>query len=303
MEAKLIVHGGAWNIPAELHAAHVAGVRRAVSEVFPKLQGGMSALDAVEAAVKVMEEDPTFDAGRGSVLNAQGEIEMDAMIMNGTNLSFGAVASVQNILHPITAARLVMEKTEHCFLVSEGAQRFARKMELFELAPQELLSARELAFYEEVKNDPSFSTRDPFDALPRGTVGAVALDKRGHLAAATSTGGTPRKLPGRVGDTPIVGAGTYANDERGAASATGWGEAIMKIVLCKVVCDLLQEHSAASAAEIGIDLLDQRVQGLGGVIVIDKRGGYGFTHNTPYMAFAYAQPSGEIVAKINKETL
>jgi beta-aspartyl-peptidase (threonine type) len=300
MRARLIVHGGAWNIPEELDEGHLEGVRLAVAEVFPGLQDGLSALDAVEAAVKIMEDDPIFDAGRGSFLNAIGEIELDAIIMNGATLDFGSVAAIQNVLHPITVARMVMEHTEHCFLVGTGAQLFARKMGVPELNPQELLTARELAFYEEAKDDPNFSYRELFTSPPMGTVGAVAMDNRGNLAVATSTGGAPRKLPGRVGDSPLIGAGAYADDQSGAASATGWGEKIMKILFCKTACDLLKDHPAAAAAEMAVDLLNQRVQGLGGIILIDRRGDYGFAHNTPKMAFAYAHPCGEIIAAIKK---
>jgi beta-aspartyl-peptidase (threonine type) len=303
MRARLIVHGGAWNIPAELEADHLKGVRLAVAEIFPGLQKGMSALDAVEAAVKIMEDDPAFDAGRGSFLNAKGEIELDAIIMDGATLGLGAVAAIQNILHPVTVARMVMEHTEHCFLVGAGAQLFAREMGVPEASPQELLTAREQAFYEESKNDPTFSYRKIFEPPPMGTVGAVAMDNRGNLAAATSTGGMPRKHPGRVGDSPIVGAGAYADNHSGAASATGWGEAIMKVLLSKTACDLLKEHPAVASAEMALDLLRQRVQGLGGIILIDKRGDYGLAHNTPKMAFAYARPSGEIIADILRRSL
>jgi beta-aspartyl-peptidase (threonine type) len=298
MEPKLIVHGGAWSIPASYEQDHINGVYQAVSSVYPELKKGMTALDAVEAAVKILEQDPTFDAGRGAFLNARGEIELDAMIMDGATLNFGAVAAVQNILHPITLARHVMERTEHCFLVGKGAQLFAHQMGMPELEPRELLTSRELEFYEKIKNDPSFHSHQPFEPQPNGTVGAVARDKFGNLAAATSTGGTPRKLPGRVGDSPIVGAGTYADNQSGAASATGWGESIMKILMSKTACDLLKNHPAVLAAQMAVEILDQRVQGWGGIILIDKNGQYGFAHNTTKMAFAYAHPSGEIIAQI-----
>lgn len=298
MEPRLIVHGGAWSIPDAYELDHINGVYHAVATIYPELLHGMTALDAVEAAVKILEEDPTFDAGRGAFLNAIGEIELDAMIMDGATLNFGAVASVQNILHPITLARRVMEHTEHCFLVGSGAQLFARQIGVPELAPRDLLTPRELEFYEQIKSDPSFYTHQPFEPQPNGTVGAVALDTGGNLAAATSTGGTPRKLPGRVGDSPIVGAGAYADNKYGAASATGWGESILKIVMSKTACDLLQENSADQAAQLAVELLNQRVQGWGGIIIIDKKGQYGLAHNTTKMAFAYAQPSGEIIAQI-----
>jgi len=295
---RLIVHGGAWSIPDEMETDHVNGVYRAVAEVYPQLQQGLSALDAVEQAVNIMEADPTFDAGRGAFLNAKGEIELDAMIMDGATLNFGAVAAVQNILHPVSLARLVMEKTEHCLLVGNGAQEFSKIMGIPNVDPRELLTPRELAFYEQIKQDASFTTRKPFEVHPTGTVGAVAQDVDGNLAAATSTGGTPRKLPGRVGDSPIVGAGTYADNQLGAASATGFGESIMKVLLSKTTCDLLSKHSAPEAAAAAIHILKQKVDGLGGIILIDNQGNYGFAHNTTKMAFAYAENIGEVSANI-----
>jgi len=300
MEPRLIVHGGAWSIPDKYVIDHIDGVRQTVAEIFPYLKKGMSALDAIEAAVNLLEKDATFDAGRGAFLNALGEIELDAIIMDGTNLNFGAVAGVQNILHPVTLARKVMEQTEHCFLVGKGAQLFAHQAGIAELDPRDLLIPRELKFYEQIKNDPSFLTHHPFESKPNGTVGAVAMDKCGNLAAATSTGGTPRKLPGRVGDSPIVGAGAYADNELGAASATGWGESIMKILMSKTACDLLQSNPAEIASQQSVDILEQRVKGWGGIIIIDKNGQYGFAHNTSRMAFAYANSAGEIIARIKK---
>jgi beta-aspartyl-peptidase (threonine type) len=315
MQARLIVHGGAWNIPEEYEADHLEGVRRAVAEVFPKLQDGASALDAVEAAVQILEEDPTFNAGRGAVLNAVGEIELDAMIMDGATLNLGAVAALQNILHPVAVARLVMERTEHCLLVGAGAQHFARQMGVPAVQTEELLTTRELDFYLRARQDPGFRTIGPFQACPQsgradsgaasshplGTVGAVAMDKKGNLAAATSTGGTAGKLPGRVGDSPLAGAGTYADNACGAASATGWGEAVIKTLLTKTACDLLGNHTAQIAADMAVAMMRQRVQGLAGIILIDRRGDYGFAYSTPKMAFAYAEPSGRVLAHIKKE--
>lgn len=302
MKPKLIVHGGAWSIPEEYEPAHLAGVTQAIKKIYPDLEKGLSALDAVEAAVRILEEDPTFDAGRGAFLNAIGEIELDAMIMDGATLNFGAVAGVQNILHPVTLARKVMEQTEHCFLIGKGAQRFAQRMGIPALNPTDLLTPRELEFYEQIKHDPNFHSHQPFEPKPSGTVGAVARDKTGKLAAATSTGGTPRKLPGRVGDSPLVGAGAYADNQLGAASATGWGEAIMKILMCKTACDLLNNQPAHRAARSAVELLHQRVNGWGGIILIDKDGNYGFAHNTTKMAFAFVQPSGEIIARIQLDS-
>ena len=301
MRARLIVHGGAWNIPGEYEADHLEGVRRAVAEVFPRLQSGASALDAVEAAVQILETDPTFNAGRGAVLNAVGEVELDAMIMDGATLRLGAVAALQNFLHPVSVARLVMERTEHCLLAGAGAQRFARQMGVVEVPPEALLTAREVEFYRKAARDPSFRTITPFQSHPLGTVGAVAMDNDGNLAAATSTGGTAGKLPGRVGDSPLAGAGTYADNACGAASATGWGEAVIRTVLAKTACDLMGNHPAPVAAERAVEILRRRVQGLAGIILIDHSGDYGFAYSTPKMALAYAEPSGDIVAHIKKE--
>ncbi len=298
MQVKLIVHGGAWNIPDEYAAAHLRGVRSAVEQIYPQLQRGMSAIDAVEAAVNILEADPTFDAGRGAFLNEDGEIELDAMIMDGRTLDLGAVAALQNILHPVSVARQVMEKTEHCFLVGRGAQTFARREGFKEVAPEELLTERELEFFKKIKDDPGFRTRNPFDSLPMDTVGAVAMDEQGNLAAATSTGGTARKLRGRVGDSPIPGAGAYADNQTGAVSATGWGESIMKVLLSKTTCDLFGQGSAMDAARVGIRILQDRVNGLGGVIGIDSKGAYAFAHNTPKMAFAYLGADGGVIAKM-----
>ena len=310
MKARLIVHGGAWNIPAEYEADHLGGVRRAVAMVFPRLQDGASALDAVESAVRILEEDPTFNAGRGAVLNAAGEIELDAMIMDGATLSVGAVAAIQNILHPVSLARLVMEQTEHCQLVGAGAQRFGRQMGMRELRAEDLLTPRELDFYERNRDDRCFHTIKPFQDRaagaagphPLGTVGAVAMDSHGDLAAATSTGGTAGKLPGRVGDSPLAGAGTYADNTCGAASATGWGEALIKTVLAKTACDLMGDLPAQVAADMAVERMRRRIQGLAGIILIDRHGTYGYAYSTPKMAFAYAESSGRIVAHIKKET-
>jgi beta-aspartyl-peptidase (threonine type) len=218
--------------------------------------------------------------------------------MDGATLDLGAVAAIQDVLHPIRVARLVMEQTEHCLLVGAGAQSLAQRMGVPRLDPRELLTAREAAFHDEIRDMPSYTTRMPFEPSSMGTVGAVARDVRGNLAAATSTGGTPGKLPGRVGDSPLVGAGAYADNERGAASATGWGESIMRVLLSKTACDLMAHHPAMDAAQMAVDLLEERVHGLAGIILIDRLGNYGFAHNTSKMAFAYAGRSGKLVARI-----
>ena len=297
-EPRLIVHGGAWSIPDEYVDAHINGVKNAVKSIFPQMQNGLSALDAVEKAVNLLEADPTFDAGRGAFLNEIGEIELDAIIADGAALKFGAVAAVRNLLHPVSLARLVMEKTEHCMLVGSGAQRFAKQMGIVETPIAELLTERELTYFNEISKNPDFRTKQPFEKPPMGTVGAVAMDVFGNLAGATSTGGTPRKLPGRVGDTPIYGAGVFADNLSGAASATGWGESIMQSHLCLKTCDAFGNLSPMIAAKQAIERLHNRFNGLGGVIAINAIGEYAFAHNTSRMAFAFAMDSGEVVAEI-----
>ncbi|MEZ4935081.1 MAG: isoaspartyl peptidase/L-asparaginase [Saprospiraceae bacterium] len=301
MQPKLIVHGGAWNIPDEYDAAHLNGVSNAVSAIYPKLAEGLSALDAVEMAVNILEKDPTFDSGKGAFLNERGEVELDAMIMDGRTLDYGAVAALQNILHPVSVARKVMEETEHCMLVGTGALLFAKKMGFAELTPEELLTARELEFFQKIKNQETFKTHHPFEFqdLPMDTVGAVALDENGNIAAATSTGGTARKMVGRVGDSPICGAGAYADNELGGTSATGWGESIMKILLSKTAVDLFAKCPAMEAARESIQILQKKVNGLGGIIGIDYRGHYAFSHNTPKMAYAFWE--GKVVARMKND--
>ena len=291
MDAKpvLIVHGGAWDIPDALVADHLKGCRTALEGGWEHLRRGGTALDAVMLAVQTMEDNPVFDAGRGAFLNKIGEVELDAAIMDGATLRAGAVAAVQNIANPILLARQVMEKTQHVLLVGPGAQAFAREIEMPLCETADLLVGRELERYHLLKDDPNFISKQVFEKHhPKGTVGAVAMDRYGHLAAATSTGGTPQKMPGRVGDTPIIGAGTFADDQVGAASCTGWGEAIMKILLAKRCVDFLEiGENAQSAAQQGIALLEHKVAGRGGVILIDRKGEIGFANNTPRMAFAF----------------
>lgn len=299
MKPRLIVHGGAWGIPDKFVDDHVNGVRATVDAIYPKLADGMSAMDAVEQAVNILEADPTFDSGRGAFLNAKGDIELDAFIMDGARLDFGAVAAVANLLHPVSLARKVMGAKDFRILVGDGAMQFAKECGFEEVDPRELLTERELAFYEKIKNDQSFAPIDAFSGNgPSDTVGAVALDAEGNLACATSTGGTPRKHPGRVGDSPIIGSGGYADNELGAASSTGYGESLLRVMLCKTACDFLRTQSAMEAAWESMDVLQIRGQGYGGVIMISPEGDYGFAHNTPRMAFAYADDDRQTQAHI-----
>ncbi len=293
----ILVHGGAWNIPDELVEDHIKGVENAANIGWEILRNGGSALDAVEEAVKAMEDDPTFDAGKGSFLNEEGFVELDAIIMDGATLNVGAVAAVRNIKNPVVLARKVMELTEHVLLVGEGANRFAKKIGMKTVDLSELVLEREIERWKKFKEG-KISIEKLFEQTPKGTVGAVALDKHGNFAAATSTGGVAGKMVGRVGDTPIVGCGAYADNNYGAVSSTGHGEKIMKIVLAKEVINFIaQGCSAQEAADKGIKLIWERLKGRAGVIVIDKNGNTGISYNTPRMAYAYVK-NGKVYSGI-----
>lgn len=287
---SFIVHGGAWDIPDDLVEAHRNGVRQALAIGWKILSEGGSAIDAVEKAVNYMEDDPTFDAGRGSFVNAVGEIELDASIMNGTTFRAGAIAAVQNIRYPISLARIIMDKSEHILLAGMGAVRFGREHGILQCKNDELLVGRELERWRQLQSKQKFSTKDTFrKKTPHDTVGAVALDKNGVVVSGTSTGGTPNKYPGRVGDSPLIGCGTYADSSIGGASCTGWGEAIIKVVLAKTVIDML-EHNGGDAvigAQQSIQRLEKKAEGFGGVIVLNNKGIPGIAYNTPRMARAY----------------
>jgi beta-aspartyl-peptidase (threonine type) len=327
----IVVHGGAYDIPSETHQAHVDGCRRAAEAGWAVLARGGPALDAVEAAVRVMEDDPTFDAGYGSFLNAAGEVELDAIIMDGRDLDLGAVAAVQRVRHPVTLARLVMTASEHALLAGAGAEAFARQHGLPVCSTEELLAGRELERWRAAYASGNPHAWEPFGVaqggpfgvaqggpfggacpeqsrgaqgrssgtVPSDTVGAVALDADGNLAAATSTGGTFNKLPGRVGDSPLVGCGAYADNRTGAVSATGLGEALMKVVIAKTACDFIASGmTAQQAADAAIAVLAGRTTGEGGLIVLDRLGGIGIAHNTPYIAHAVITAGRKVITGI-----
>ena len=288
MNPSIIVHGGAWDIPSETVDAHVIGCRRAVEAGFDILAKGGSAIDAVENAVANLEDDPTFDAGRGSVLNQAGQVEMDAIIIDGRTLRSGAVAAIRHVRNPVRVARRVMDATQFSLLTGDGALRFALRSGFKECTEEDLLVGSELEDYREFLRTGILRTKEEFAGEGRDTVGACAVDREGHLASATSTGGISRKLPGRVGDSPLIGSGAYADDRTGAASATGWGEKIMAIVLSKTALDFLTDEGEPNAAcRRAIALMSERVDGYGGLIMIDRSGRVGYHHNTPKMAFAF----------------
>jgi beta-aspartyl-peptidase (threonine type) len=285
MPIAIIVHGGAWDIPADLHAEHVDGCRAAAEAGWAILARGGRALDAVEAAVRIMEDHPVFDAGRGSHLNRDGVVELDAGMMDGRTLMAGAVAGLQRVANPISLARRVLHDSPHVFLAGAGAEQFAVEAGLPLCDPADLVAPRERAAWE-ARRLTNGAGLKPFGAAD--TVGAVALDAAGDLAVGNSTGGTFYKHPGRIGDTPIIGCGLYADNTLGAAACTGWGEQIMKTVLAKTAVDQIALlGNAQTAANVAIAYFRQRVGGLGGVICISPQGQIGFAHSTPYLAHAY----------------
>jgi L-asparaginase / beta-aspartyl-peptidase len=287
-EPVLLVHGGAWAIPDDMVDAHLNGVRHAMVAGWKVLSHGGTALDAVEEAVVVMEDDETFDAGRGSFLNRDGKVQMDALIMDGGTLRAGGVGCVEHLRNPVRAARKILSESPHVYFVAEGAERFAAEHGIALCKNEDLIIPREVERLREFQAHASEEKPDLFaPAISHDTVGAVALDQHGNIAAATSTGGTLNKAPGRLGDSSLIGCGCYADNKTAAASTTGWGEPIMKLVLAKWAADRVASGSLPEwvAAE-AINYLQSRVNGHGGMILLDARGRFGIAHNTPRMAWA-----------------
>lgn len=287
----MLVHGGAGDIPDDAVDAYVAGVRAAIAVGWRILERGGSAVDAVEAAIVVMEDDEAFDAGRGSVLNRDGRVQLDALIMDGASLAAGGVGAVETVRNPIRVARVVMERSPQVYFVGEGAERFAAEHGFEPIDNAELVTSRERLRFEDARERAAAALEIDLRAVgetgfPHGTVGAVALDVRGNLAAGTSTGGTTYKPVGRVGDSSIVGCGGYADNESAAVSCTGEGEAIMRLVLGKWAVDRVAEGlTPQEAAKAAIARLESRLGAGGGLILLDRLGRAGIAFNTPRMAW------------------
>jgi len=311
MKPALIVHGGAWDIPDEAIDACKSGCQRALAAGWSLLSRGGHALDAIEAAIMVLEDDPVFDAGYGSHLNLDGRVECDAIVMNGATLRAGAASTLQRVKNPIRVARAILEKCPHMMLVGEGAERFAVEHGIALCDPDELISEAEQQAWLKCRNDKHAA--EHHRGHEQGTVGTVALDKDGNLFAATSTGGTCCKLPGRVGDSPLIGCGCYADSEAGGVSCTGYGEAIMKIVMAKSAVEFLRQSpvcadspagiscdalTANVAAREAVHLLAKRTRGQGGLILLDRHGNPGFAFNTPRMAYGYVAMDGNFVTAV-----
>ena len=304
LKPSLIIHGGAWNIPDEAAEDCRAGIRRALEAGWKVLSGAGTALDAIEAAIVVLEDDPTFDAGIGSHLNRDGHVQLDAIAMDGATLKAGAVAAVERVRNPIRLARSILEKSEHMMLVAAGAEKFAVENGIPLCAPEELVNERERMAWRRCLEDSHAAEHHV--GHEHGTVGAVAIDRHGNLAAGTSTGGTCCKFPGRVGDSPLIGCGCFADAEAGGVSCTGHGEGIMKIVMAKMAIDLLHDQRvlvphrekggplslAQAVADACIRKLAHRAHTTGGLILLDRDGLPAAAFNTPRMAYGYVESNG-----------
>src|SRR5438105_1749875 len=265
----LVVHGGSGAPPVGEYAERQAAVERALDLGWSRI--GASALAAAVAAVRHLEDEPILNAGIGACLNSDGEVELDAGVMEGSRLRAGAVAAVRDVRHPVDLALRVLRHGRHVLLVAQGASRFALEQGVETCDPKLFITQRQKRLWAARAGD---------------TVGAVARDAKGRVAAAVSTGGTYGKHPGRVGDSPVVGAGFYADDARGAACGTGHGEAFMRTVIAKAAVDRLPGSKAQAAAEWAVDEVRRKVNGRGGIIVVSIDGGIGAAYNTRHMAWA-----------------
>jgi len=284
----LVVHGGAWAIPDDMVEAHLRGVRKALAAGWSVLERGGSALDAIEESVALMEDDDTFDAGRGSFLNRDGKVQLDALIMDGATLRAGGVGCVERLRNPVRAARKILSESPHVYFVGAGAEQFAAEHGVPLCRNEDLIIAREVERLREYQREEAGHGNELFaPTISHDTVGAVALDRQGNIAAATSTGGTLNKAPGRLGDSSLIGCGCYADNLSAAASTTGWGEPIMKLVLAKWTADRVAAGNLPEwAAQEAMNYLKQRLNGHGGIIVLNAQGQIGIAHNTPRMAWA-----------------
>lgn len=309
---SLMVHGGAGaldNVRDDKTAMrYLESIRSVVEHGRDVLQNGGSALQAVEACASLLEDDPVFNAGCGSVLNEQAKVEMDAAIMDGKTFNAGAVAAVHNISNPVQLARRVLAHSEHVMLIADGAMEFARQQGMELVGDDYFLTEERLAQWQEA-HDKHKIMLDHDDAdegedentgdQKYGTIGAVAYDLEGNLAAATSTGGIVNKRWGRVGDSPIIGAGVYADNESCAVSTTGYGEDFMRTVIAKTVADHIEllGQNAFEATQAGIVYLNRKVKGRGGMIVIDHEGYCSSGFTTKKMIHGWVEHGGETMAR------
>ena len=291
----IVVHGGAgWfeNMPEGQVEGIMKGLEDSMNIGYEILNNGGSSLDAVEQAIIHLENDPLFNAGKGAVYTSELRQELDASIMHGLNNDAGAVASVTNVKNPISLARYVMENTDHVMFSSRGAERVAKDAGLDIVYPSYFYQKDRLEDAKRIKKEKN----------KMGTVGVVAIDMEGNITAGTSTGGMTNKMPGRIGDSPIIGAGTWAENNVCGVSATGHGEYFIRFNVANEICDLIkyQSKNVNEAAEIVIEKL-KSIGADGGVIVLDSEGNAAMTFNTPAMARAYKNSKGEQLVKIYKD--
>jgi len=283
----VLVHGGAGDVPPDRIPRHIEGCRAAVERARPILEQGGSALDAVQAAVEMLEDDPHFNAGTGACLTADGRLELDAALMEGASLRAGAVCAMGPFKNPIQIARAVLEEGTHVLYAAAGAEGFARRAGFAPADPESMITA-----WARDKLAQALATGSVV-GWAGNTVGAVARDSAGHTAAATSTGGMVGKRAGRIGDSPILGAGTYADDEAGAVSATGHGEGILRVLLAARACEALRAGGLPKdTAESVIAAMAERVGSSGGLIVVDRTGRLGLARSTRTMTWAAAWEGG-----------
>ncbi len=285
MEPKIIVHGGAWEWDDAHDGEKNEGVRSATAVGYAVLQKGGSALDAVEQAVRALEDTPCFDAGTGGYLNRDGVVELDALIVDGSKHDFGSVGAVTRVKNPVSLARKIMEQSEHRFFVGAGADKMAAQLGEPIIANVELVTSEMYDYFLSERTDGASDT-----------VGAVAIDQNGNVAVATSTSGTPYKPAGRVGDSPLLGAGGYAENGVGAVGATGLGENSMRTLLSKYCCDQMRAGlSAQAAAEAAMVYVEGIIpNSMSGVIVVDGKGNLGVAHTTPKIAIGWVDVNGVI---------
>ena len=322
----IVLHGGAGvierkSMDPKTEAEYRAGLREGLLAGSGVLERGGSAVDAVEAAIRLLEDNPLFNAGRGAVFTSEGKNELDAAVMDGATLKAGAVAGVTRTRHPISLARAVMERSKYVMLIGDGADRFGAEKGLEQVPPSFFFTERRWRglvkeLTEEGKPIPQRPGGTQIEAYPApahlepdsgqhkyGTVGVAALDERGNVAAGTSTGGTQAKLPGRVGDSPIIGAGTYASNHSCAVSATGSGEYFIRLTVAREICALVEDKglSVQAAADEVIQRRLTALKGDGGVIVISPSGQMGWSFNTPGMYRAKLSVGGQPQISIYKD--
>jgi beta-aspartyl-peptidase (threonine type) len=287
----LLAHGGAGNHPA--NKKQLQKLSEAIQEGYLNLKHGGTSLDAVETVIRLLENSTLFNAGTGSFLQLDQRCRMDASIMEGKNLKAGAVAGIEEVLNPIQAARLVMDKTSHVLMTGEGAKKLAKFYKLRKAALPTKKNVERVKDILNLKNQ----TVKLFKAFyPHETVGAVALDFSGNVAAGASTGGIPTMLPGRIGDSPLIGSGIYADNESGAVSMTGWGESIIRLSVAKEICTHIQNGvSPLQATQRTLKRLIKKIKGHAGAIVLNKKGQFALLHTTPYMCAGYCLQENQIL--------